>query len=174
MLHHLILSVLSDDKPGVVEAIAQAINKQDGNWLESHLAQLGGKFAGVIHVGVHAERSEDLRAQLEALSKKSIQVSVEQVSEGNLNTNTETATFSAIGPDRPGIIKELSTAFAQRHINLTELETRLSSAPYSGEPLFEATGELALPSSLDMDDLEEQLDDIANSLALDVNLTPSP
>ena len=36
---HLILTVIGDDKPGLVEELATAISSHGGNWLEASMAQ---------------------------------------------------------------------------------------------------------------------------------------
>ena len=53
---------------------------------------------------------------------------------------------------------------------MSELETACSSMPWSGEPMFEATGVIQVPKTVDMDALWDQLDTIADELAVDVRL----
>lgn len=43
----LVLTVIADDKPGIVEQLAATITEHGGNWLESRMAQMAGKFAGI-------------------------------------------------------------------------------------------------------------------------------
>jgi len=175
MLTHLLISVISDDKPGIVEAIAESVAGVEGNWLESRLSQLGGKFAGVIRVSVTKEKLLHLQQALDTLKARNIWIKAEQVT---ANTNNSAALNSAcvhvLGPDRPGIIKELSKALAKNQINFANLETSLSSIPYSGEPLFEATGELEIPASVDMQELHDTFNEIADTLALDISLSERP
>ena len=78
--------------------------------------------------------------------------------------------FSVVGNDRPGIVREIAQAFAARHINMGELETACSSMPWSGEPLFEATGVIEVPKVVDMNELYDYLDKIADELAVDIRL----
>ena len=73
---NLIITVISDDKPGVVEVLADTIRLHQGNWLESRLTQLAGKFAGVIRVQVESTHTEALQASLSALSSKGIKTIV--------------------------------------------------------------------------------------------------
>ncbi len=71
-------------------------------------------------------------------------------------------------------MRELSKALVKSKINLAELETALSSMPYSGDPLFEATGRLEIPSGADLSELHETLDAIADALALDISFSEEP
>lgn len=170
----LILTLMSDDKPGVVEAVANAIAAHNGNWLESQLAHLAGKFAGVVQVQIPSEAQEALVSTLEALrDTHRIRVFIDQVEASAQGANKNTLYFHAIGPDRPGIVREVAHTLADYGINMEKLDTRLSSMPYSGEPLFEAEGTLTLPDDLNRAALEERLDDIANTLAMDITLKNS-
>lgn len=172
MQSHLLLTVSSQDKPGVVESLSSAIESCGGNWLESRLAHLAGKFVGVIHVGVDKQQIDELKASLAKLKENGIDVSVEMpVEVSSVGGQFTKAKFSAVGPDRTGIVKEISSAFVQRGINVEELETKLSSMPYSGSPIFEAQGMLSVPSNTNMKQLMDKMDAIANDLGLDLELS---
>jgi glycine cleavage system regulatory protein len=167
---HLILSVLSDDRPGVTRRIAESVAKQQGNWLESRLTQLAGKFAGVIRIRLAEEKVGDLQAAMSALADQGIRVTIEELQTPAQQEHGRTATFTAVGPDRPGIVLEITQAFTQYNINIAELNTNCSSMPYSGEPLFEAEGLLHVPAGTDLDQLAGQLDTIADALGVDIIL----
>lgn len=96
MTEHLILSVISDDKPGVVKALANAISTNGGNWLESRLAQLAGKFAGVIRIAVTPEEKEALCDALAALKSQGIRVVVDQIEEATKASAGKSAALSLI------------------------------------------------------------------------------
>jgi glycine cleavage system regulatory protein len=171
MTEHLLISVISDDKPGVVKAIASAVSSHGGNWLESRLAQLAGKFAGVIRIAINPEDKTALCNALAELSQQGIKAVVDTAEDkAVVSKGGKTADFTAVGPDRKGIVYEISQAFTQYNINVDELTTRYSSMPYSGEPLFEAYGTLSVPAGTDWDKLQDQLDEIADALAMDITL----
>ncbi|HSN43699.1 MAG TPA: ACT domain-containing protein, partial [Propionibacteriaceae bacterium] len=64
----VVLTAIGDDRAGLVSALADAVASEGGNWLESQMARLGGKFAGVVLVDVPEDRFDGLTAALEALS----------------------------------------------------------------------------------------------------------
>ncbi len=47
MATYLVLTIIGEDRPGIVELLAKIISDHSGNWLESSMSQLAGKFAGV-------------------------------------------------------------------------------------------------------------------------------
>lgn len=165
-----ILSILSDDKPGVVKNIAKIVSQHGGSWQESRLTQLAGKFAGVVRITLNADQQPALCSALEGLDREGIRVLVEGIDSLRQQPSTRNARFSLAGPDRPGIVLEITQAFTQYQINVEDLSTHCSSMPYSGEPLFEADGVLSLPSATDFDLLHEQLNHIADNLALDIQI----
>lgn len=170
MQKHYILSVNSDDKPGVVETISSCIQAYDGSWLESRLAHLAGKFAGVIHIHIADSNQEGLEEALHALEAQGIHILFEPIISPNAAQECDKAHFTTVGPDRTGIVKEIASAFVQQGLNVEELETNLSSMPYSGEPIFEAEGDLSLPAGFDLNELQSKLDTIANDLGLDFTI----
>lgn len=165
----LVLTIISDDKPGVVELLADTIRNHQGNWLESRMANLAGKFAGILQLAVDLEYESALREALEGLNDSGIKVVVESANTA-IEAQGKAFQFSVVGNDRPGIVYEIAQAFASRHINMSELETSCSSMPWSGEPMFEATGQIQVPNAVNMDELYDQLDTIADELAVDIRL----
>lgn len=169
MNNYLVLTVISDDKPGLVETLAQTISAYGGNWLESRMSHLAGKFAGILQVAIDPERQDALTQALHALSGRGLTIVVEST-RNVAKTTSQAFNFSVVGPDRSGIVHEIARAFAGRHINMDELETDYSSVAGSGEPLFEATGLIEVPEAVNLEELHQHLEVIADELALDIRL----
>ncbi len=169
----LVLSILSDDKPGVVEALAKTITQHQGNWMESRLSHLAGKFAGILQVSVPEDKLELLKADLLDLqAQRGIQmVSAEAIAQpADDDKDIQTLHFTLMGNDRTGIVRELSQAFASHDINLDDLQTQCTSMPWSGDPMFTAHGIISLPSEVDLDRLMDRLNDISDELGVDIEL----
>lgn len=167
---YLVLTIISDDKPGVVELLSQTINQHGGNWLESRMSHLAGKFAGILRVSVAEPQQAELQTALLALKNRGIQVIAETAAARQPNTQLQTYRFSVVGADRPGIIKEISQAFSAQQISMDELDTNCSSMPWTGEPMFTAQGLLLVPESVDVDKLADQLEEIGDELGVDIEL----
>jgi len=178
MTNFLVLTVISDDRPGVVEILANTIGEHGGNWLECRMSHLAGKFAGILRISVETEKLDELSQSLQDLHQQGLKVIVETAQMTAPSTAAQTplnfnlVNFNLVGNDRPGIVRELAQALASRNINVDELNTDYSSMPWSGDPMFTATGLLQIPQDTDMDDLQEQLDSICNELAVDITLEP--
>jgi len=169
----LVLSVIGDDRTGLVDALAGPIAAQGGSWNRSSLARLAGKFAGIVVVDVPSSNTDALIAQFHSLTAEGVlDIRVELAGEASPGDDgTTTRTLHLVGSDRPGIVSEIAKALAAQGVSIEELVTQVSSAPMSAEPLFEATATLRLPASVGMDDVQGALEQIANELMVDLDFS---
>ena len=49
--------MIGDDRAGLVNALADVVSAHEGNWERSQLAELAGKFAGIVEVSVPWENA---------------------------------------------------------------------------------------------------------------------
>jgi glycine cleavage system regulatory protein len=166
--HHLILTVIGDDRPGLVEELATAVSAHDGNWLEASLAHLSGKFAGIVRVAVPAERSAALQTALTKLS--GLKVSAALADAEKSAPAGRRFSLDLVGHDRIGIVKEVSQVLARHAVNVEELATHTSSAPMSAEILFNAQAELLAAPDFNVQALKADLERISNDLMVDISL----
>jgi len=170
MMTSLVLTVIGPDKPGLVEMLAQTISDNNGNWLESAMSRLAGKFAGILITEVPEENSQNLINALHDLEAQGLKVTAERADAESTTINSQGFTLELVGHDKPGIVRDISSALAQRSINVERLNTELVSGSMSAELLFRAKADLMAPSSLDLDDLQEALENIASDLMVDITL----
>lgn len=165
----LVLTVIGDDRPGIVEALARTVAEHGGNWVESRMARLGGKFAGILRVDVPPDKRDALMHACQGLGTQGLRVQVES-SDRAPSSPPKAVRLELIGQDRPGIVRDVSRALALRGVNVERLQTECVSAPMSGESMFKASAELVLPAGVSVDALREGLEKIANELMVDVTL----
>lgn len=165
-----IVSFIGDDRPGLVEELSAVIEAAGGNWQESRLSQLGGKFAGLVLVTLPAGRDNALEADLKTLSASGISVRVTPTDATVSLESARRIKLSVMGPDRPGIVLEISRALASRRFNVVEMDSEVVSAPMSAEPLFRALIEAEIAPEAQVDELSASLDDIGNEMALEIDL----
>lgn len=169
MTTSIVFSFIGADKPGLVEQLSNTVSEYGGNWLESRMSQLAGYFTGIVRVQVVSSQHEALCQALQTLSSSELTVSIQQDNSSDSQPQ-RLLKLNLLGNDRPGIILELSSALAALHINVCEMDTNVTSAPMTAEPLFEAIAEIQVPAELDMHSLHERLEEIANELSVDINL----
>jgi glycine cleavage system regulatory protein len=169
----LVLSVIGPDRPGLVEALAETIAEYGANWLESRMSHLDGWFAGLLRVNIPEARAAELTRALDELGSRGLRVTVQLPEPTSAAVETRGLRLELVGQDHPGIIRQLSHALAERRVNVDELDTNVTSAPMSGEPLFCARASLRVPSSVPLEELRETLEKIANEMMVDLSLDDS-
>jgi glycine cleavage system regulatory protein len=165
----LVLTVIGPDRPGLVEALAKTVADHGASWLESRMAHLAGQFAGLLRVAVPAPRADELSQALRALEARGLRVIVEAAREAVIDTGPRLR-LELVGLDRPGIVRDISRAIAERGVNVEELESHTSSAPMSGETLFHATAWLRPPREGSADELRSALEKLADELMVELSL----
>ena len=168
MNQHLVLTVIGDDRPGLVGELSAVIGAHQGNWLESSMAQLAGKFAGIVEVSVDAAQADALSTALGQLN--GLKVTVESAAAQKSAPAGRRLKLALVGHDRIGIVREVSMVLAKHAVNVESLETHTSSAPMSAAVLFHATAELTAAPGLDAGALTRELERISHDLMVDITL----
>lgn len=168
----LVLTLIGDDRSGLVSAIAAAVTNHGGNWERSQMAELAGKFAGIVLVTVPDERVDeftDALQPLRGLLDVTIQRAVDAGDAGEPG-GRQRLTLDLLGTDRPGIVSDVSAVLAAHGVNIESLATATREAPMAGGLLFEATAELEFATDTDIEALRTALEDLANELMVDLDL----
>jgi glycine cleavage system regulatory protein len=170
MTTDLVLTLLGPDRPGLVEAVADTIAAHGGNWLESRMAHLAGKFAGILRVEVPAENTGPLMTALARLETRGLRIVLEPATGAGGGERLQAMELELLGLDRPGLVREVSRLLAQQGINVEELVTDRSSAPMSAEMMFRARARLSVPPSADLGALRRDLERLAGDLMVEIRL----
>ena len=165
-----ILTVLGDDRPGLVSTLSAPISAHGGSWERSQMSRLAGKFAGIVVVSVADARVDALTADLGALSEQGLQVLVERTDEP-VDRETLRLSLDLLGADHPGIVAEISASLAAHDVNIEELTTDVRDAPMSGGTIFQAHAVLTAPLATSTDELRSLLEGLANELMVDISLS---
>jgi glycine cleavage system regulatory protein len=166
----LVLTLIGPDRPGIVEALAAPIAAHGGNWLESRMAHLAGKFAGILRIEVPADRVAALTQALGLLESRGLRVVVEASPEAGAAAGRRTMDLDLVGLDRPGIVRDISHALVEHGVNIEELTTDRTTAPMSGELLFRARARVHVPAQTDLNGLRTRLERLASDLMVEVKL----
>ncbi|HSV39976.1 MAG TPA: ACT domain-containing protein [Nocardioidaceae bacterium] len=165
-----ILTVVGDDRPGLVSALSAPIKDHGGSWERSQMSKLAGKFAGIVLVGVPDERFDALVAELAALKDQGLAIVTERTDEP-VEHESVRLHLELLGADRPGIIAEISSALAAQGVSIDELSTDVRDAPMAGGVLFEAIAELDAPPSTSTEELRAMLEALADELMVEIQLS---
>ncbi len=160
-----VLTCISQDRPGLVNAISEAIAASGGNWLESRLEHLAGQFAGIILIRLADERIPALTQALQALPGLNI-----TIARGTTEPEPalEPLVLEILGHDRPGIVRDVTQAITKLGVNIEEFSSSIESAPFTGEDMFRAVLKLGLPEHVSSDEVRRVLERLADEIMVDV------
>jgi glycine cleavage system regulatory protein len=169
----MVLSVVGSDRPGLTRALAAAVVSAGGNWLESHLSQLGGLYVGSVLVDVAEGGAPALRAAVGAVDAQGLAVRVVPAIEGAAAAAGQALNFSLVGQDRPGIVSQVTEVLSGLGANVETFRTSVAAEAYSGIPLFRLDARLRLPPDLAAPDVQAALEAISAEIMVDIALTPA-
>ena len=171
MSKSFVLSFSAQDKPGIVEQISNTVSENGGNWLESAMSHLAGRFVGIVVIEANAGKESALTDAVNALSSQGLTVSFEPMhAEAEDNSVYQSLEIELTGHDRPGIVSEISAVLAKHNANVEDLSTELVSGSMSAEMLFKADIHVTVKQGSDLDDLQEAIEAIADDLMVDMHL----
>ena len=165
-----ILTVICDDRPGLVSTLSAPINEHEASWERSQMSRLAGKFAGIVLVAVADERLDALVADLTALKDEGLHVVLERTDEPVERTSLRLH-LELLGADHPGIVAEISASLAARGVSIEELSTDVREAPMAGGRLFEASAVLDAPPTTNTEALRSMLEELADELMVEIRLS---
>jgi glycine cleavage system regulatory protein len=166
----VVLTVIGDDRAGLVSALSEVIATHHGNWERSQMAELAGKFAGIVLVTVPEEHLDGLVAGFGPLREQGlldVTASTAGADDESPGTRLE---LSLVGTDRPGIVRDITKVLADHGVSIDELHTATREAPMAGGTIFEADAVLVAPDGLAMTDLRLALERLADELMVEVAL----
>ncbi|MEC5386559.1 ACT domain-containing protein [Uliginosibacterium sp. H3] len=170
MNEDFVITAIGDDRPGLVEELAAVVVAHEASWLESSLAHVSGKFAGLVRIRVHAQNVVALQKALTDF--KPLRVIVERAGHPSPDNLPQRALhLSLTGHDRVGIVREVSQVIARHAVNVESLNTYTSAAAMSGETMFHAEAELRADAQLDIRALQAALEALSNELIVDIALS---
>jgi glycine cleavage system regulatory protein len=165
----LVLTVIGDDRPGLVSALSAPVNAHGASWERSQMSRLAGKFAGIVMVAVADDRVEALVGGLTALRDEGLQVAVERTDQP-VQRESRRLHLELLGADHPGIVAEISSSLAAHGVSIEDLSTDVREAPMAGGMLFEATAVLEAPAATSIETLRSVLERLADELMVEIRL----
>jgi glycine cleavage system regulatory protein len=174
IMQAMVLTIVGDDQPGLVDAIAKCITDAQGNWLRSSFCQLSGQFAGFIEVMLPQEMHNELVASCHKLANLKITL----VPSADLHSQADksaqkSAIITVTGNDRRGIVSDITSTLKTFDINITEMATTCESAPNWGNLLFTARVTIAAAPELDLDKVQDAIEEITDDVMVEIAVLPS-
>jgi glycine cleavage system transcriptional repressor len=164
------VTAIGRDQPGIVAAISGVFADLGANIEDARMAILRGNFAVMLIAALpkgadQAELETRLAEVKDRLGLEAVAVNRVQQAE---RTPHPSHTLTVYGADHPGIVHAVSAALAERAVNITDLEARLT---VSGKrPVYAMMMELELPSRVSSEELRAALVAVGSEASVEVSL----
>lgn len=170
MSKKLVITIIGKDRPGMVDKVSETVLAHEGNWRDSRMTRLGGRFAGVALIEVPKATFEALEAALSKLEDEGIWVYAQETSRLEIEGDFRHLRLELFGQDRPGIVQQISHTLAERKVSIDDMSTSLEQAPMAGGDLFRFEADLLAPADADLDGLRHDLESLADDLMVEIGL----
>lgn len=172
MARSAVISIIGEDRPGIVDEVSRFVFERGGNLEDSRMADLGGQFAMMALVSGDDVVLDRLSTDLGELQTTS-RLHAEIVAAGRTRRRTDAMPFhlSAKAMDQPGLVQAIAHLPAGVDVNIESAETRLRQAPFTGAPVFDMEMDVAVPRSTRIATLRESLESLCREHDIDWRLT---
>jgi len=165
-MHRLSITAIGRDRPGIVAAVTKVLFEQGCNLADCSMTMLGGQFAMImlldapdtLGLGGLSEALKEVEARLD------LSIDVHDAPPGETPAPTRPYVISVYGADHPGIVYRVTSELAARHVNVTDLMSRIV-----GANVYTVVLDADLPEGLDAGELERELKAIAAEAGLDLS-----
>ena len=164
----IVLTIIANDQPGIVQKVSSVLHDHGGSWSESSMSHLAGRFAGILMAQLPERNVDPCKSALSALEAEGIQI-IAKVGQDVGDEPSHAWRIELVGNDRPGIVNDITAVLAAHGVSVHTLETGVEGASMGGGSLFRAWARLVVPESCDVEELGQALEDLANDLMVDMN-----
>lgn len=158
MPQHVVLSILSPDRVGIIASVSRCIYDLGGNIDAMSETVMRGYFTIILTVSFEDRRElDEIRRSIECLGRRgelSVSIQERDLGAGAQRAQIEGEEFvlTIMGRDRPGIVSRISGYLASRSINIMDL-----FATTEGER-FVLIGQLVVPREQDVRQIQIDLE----------------
>ena len=167
--HGFVLTVMSDDHPGIVAAVSDAVESLGGNIDSCSQTVLGGYFTLIMIVSVPEPiNAEQLAQRVHGAgpggSGYQVLVRPARAAEAPAATAAERFVITAFGEDQPGIVRRFSQYLAGKDINIVDLYGDRNGTQ------FVLIGQVEVPVRWDVRLMQADLEQMGQDLGFTVKL----
>ena len=170
---YAVLTGIGADRVGIVDDLSAAIEQLHGGISDSRMVVLGGEFAIVALLTASPDEiSEILERTDEIAAKTSLKIEAKPTGPPAHIAEGRPYVVESVSLDAPGIVHAVSAVLHEFGINIENLETDLTAAPWTGAPMFHMLAHILVPKTAAIADLRDRLTRLEHDRDLDIQLKP--
>jgi len=128
----MVISVMSQDRPGIVAEVTEGISSLGGNLADLRESVLCGYFTMLLVADFPPEVSlEQVESTLATATSSKVSVALHEGSLEEIDNTENAYVLSAIGRDRVGLVAQVSRFCCDRGVNIVDLASHVESDQYT-------------------------------------------
>mgnify|MGYP002713104586 CR=1 FL=1 len=128
MTHWYMLTLVGEDRPGIVAKITSALFEGDCNLGETSMMRLGGNFTVMMMVSTDSSASQLETLLRPVVDSLGLRLHVDRI-QGQLHRHiVPDVRITVSGADRAGIVAKAATALAEAGLNILDLESDVAGS----------------------------------------------
>lgn len=136
------------------------------------MALLGGEFVSILLVSGESNRLAPLLDELPRIgSGLGLHVELRSTDSPLPDSDSRPYSLESISLDTPGILHSVTGLLRKFGVNIQDLGTETTAAPWTGAPMFVMKARLAVPKTVSVKRLRNELDELSLEHDLDIKLT---
>lgn len=163
-----ILTVMAQDRVGIVRDVTTALSELDGNITHVSQTVMCGYFTLIISVQMPDERTLlEIRQAVErkgGVGEFEVNARPYEETPASESVKAERFTLTIVGDDRQGITSRATGYLSDRNINIDDFFA------YVQDGRFVMLVQVSVPDGVDVDEVRAELEDLGRELKLSVHL----
>ena len=173
MKNHLIISALSEDRPGIVDELSRVVMDSGCRISDGRMNVLGAELSVTLMVHGNWSTLAKLEVQLKRLEHSlGIMLITKRTQDRTRQGDSLPYAVEVVALDQPGILFSLTSFFTARAINVEDLSARSYEAPHTGASMFSVNIIVGVPADTHIALLREEFMDFCDQLNLDAVIEP--
>jgi glycine cleavage system transcriptional repressor len=169
----LAITAIGPDRAGLIRDISRIVTDAGGGIHESRMIALGSEFAVLMLVAGNWHAVGKISEKLAALQEKADLTITVRESAPKARADLAPYSIDVVTLDHEGIVFALSVFFAERELEIAEMNTRRYNAPHTGAPMFGVQMTVNVPSDVQIAALRDEFLDFCDGENLDAIMEPA-
>jgi glycine cleavage system regulatory protein len=156
-----ITTIVGDDRPDIINALAETTRSLGGEWIKSKVIRLDGQFAAIMKVAIDEARETKLK---ETLDQEFSDLSFTHAPVRTIDPGHTTVYDLVLDcSDRPGLTKDITRVLYDLNLRPENLEVSRVPVFEMGDTVYSASMVVAVPDTMTREQLSEALSSVSDS-----------
>lgn len=155
-----IMTIIGEDKPYIIQSLAETTRRMGGEWLKSKTMHLDGRFTALMKVSIDAEKEQPLMDKMKSLYSELSIFHAPAPKEDK--ADMELVNLIVDCNDRSGLTHDIVEVLAELSLEAETLEGRRFPVTPVGGTVYSARLSVRIPNTMMRAELAKSLEEISD------------